>query len=98
MSTNTMPRPIASTATPKATTDVNSDACRNDAVITVCRFGSSGGSSAYVRPPAISPACRAMTSACAYACHGCVTFCPANASASSETVMFCSASVVETTT
>ena len=41
-----MPSPAAIDATPNATTDVNSDACRNDAVMTVCRFGSSCGSSA----------------------------------------------------
>lgn len=43
---NTTPRPAAIAATPKATTEVNNDACRNDAVITVCRFGSSWGSCA----------------------------------------------------
>ena len=38
--------PTTSSATPKATTDVNSDARRNEAVMTVSRFGSSWGSSA----------------------------------------------------
>ena len=40
------PSTVAIAATPKATTDVNRLACRNDAVITVSRLGSSCGSSA----------------------------------------------------
>jgi hypothetical protein len=43
---STIPRPPAIAATPNETTDVNSDARRNDAVITVLRVGSSGASSA----------------------------------------------------
>ncbi len=38
--------PIANAATPNETTDVNSDARRNDAFIIVARTGSSCGSSA----------------------------------------------------
>ena len=40
------PSTAASRATPKATTDVNSEARRNDACIAVSRSGSSFGSSA----------------------------------------------------
>jgi hypothetical protein len=50
------PIPAAKAATPKATTDVNSEARRNEAVITVSRVGSSRSSSAYVRPPLASRA------------------------------------------
>ena len=42
----TMPTAIAMAATPKATTEVNSDACRNEEVIAVLRLGSSRSSSA----------------------------------------------------
>jgi hypothetical protein len=48
---NITPNPTTSAATPNDTTDVNNDARRNEAVITVSRVGSSCGSSAYVLPP-----------------------------------------------
>ncbi len=41
-----MPITVAIAETPNATTDVNRLACRNDAVMTVSRLGSSWGSSA----------------------------------------------------
>ena len=56
-----MPRPMTRTATPKATTDVNSDARRNDDVMTESRRGSSWSSWAYVCPSAISAACFLIT-------------------------------------
>src|SRR5690606_7669192 len=42
--TNRIPRPMTSRQTQNATTDVYSDARRNDAVMTVCRVGSSWSS------------------------------------------------------
>ncbi|CPU67176.1 Uncharacterised protein [Mycobacteroides abscessus] len=41
-----MPSPMTSAHTPNATTEVNSDARRNEAVMTVWRVGSSWSSSA----------------------------------------------------
>jgi len=46
ISARTTPTTNAITATPKATTDVNSEACRNAESIAVPRFGSSRASSA----------------------------------------------------
>ena len=42
----TIPRTNAMAATPKATTEVNREACRNAESIAVARFGSSWASSA----------------------------------------------------
>lgn len=61
----TRPRPIANAAVPNETTDVNSDARRNDAFMMIGRLGSSWGSSAKVFPPLIAVACVLMISACA---------------------------------
>jgi hypothetical protein len=46
MMTSTTPRTAAIAATPKATTEVNREAWRKDAFISVARFGSVLGSSA----------------------------------------------------
>src|SRR4051794_37687742 len=93
-----MPTPMAIRATPNATTEVNSDAWRNDAVIAVSRSGSSCSSSAYVLPPVASSAWWLMMSAWQYAEIGPLTSSPAAQLASSDTVMFWSSSVVATTT
>jgi hypothetical protein len=56
---------------------VNSEARRNEAVITVVRVGSSGASSAYVLPPDASVACFSIVSAWEYAVSGPSTASPA---------------------
>src|SRR4029453_6071112 len=94
---NNTPIAIAMAATPKATTEVNSDACRNEAVCAVWRLGSSRSNSAYRRPPVASRACLSMTIASQYALNGPSTSSPARHEASSETVIFWSARVVLTT-
>ena len=89
---NTTPRPAAIAATPNATTEVNSDARRNDPVIAVWRAGSSRPSSAYVLPPVAARVCFSMVLASVYAVKGPLTCFPAKRSASSETVIFSSLS------
>lgn len=58
---NSTPIRIAIPATPKARTDVNSEACRNEALAATSRSGSSQSNSAYRKPPVASSACLSMT-------------------------------------
>ena len=94
----TTPTTNAIRATPNATTDVNSDACRNAESIAVARFGSSLASSEYVWPPVIPIVCLLITIAWQFAVNGPFTSSPARQSASCDTVIFWSDSVFPITT
>jgi hypothetical protein len=58
---NSTPMAMAMAANPKATTEVNREAWRNEAVIAVWRLGSSWANCAYRRPPVALRACLSMT-------------------------------------
>src|SRR4051812_18121147 len=91
-----IPTTTAKAATPNDTTEVKSEARRNEAVITVCRTGSSWASCAYVWPPLAVRECLRIVSASVNAVIGSWTSSPAKCDASSDTTMCSSPSCLET--